>query len=237
MAVKSKQNLKLIEKHVWHNKALLSLVVLHDLKELRLTGDRLYIRMDRVIVTLHIYLWILFDWFHLSAPSWGDQWLRRETSVYLPNCRRANNSCLLNFSHQFYDCYYSIYIIFSHKSVTLLAGSTNTFLTSLLQYKFSLFFFFFCHFATIFGDSCWPNNRMQAFGTSVLAFILFWNLGALSTFIRMDKQTWLDRVQYKQSVKPVFIQRVDASLTVTVGAANAKLKSRGRGQTSCLGRM
>lgn len=39
MAVKSKQNLKLIEKHVWHNKALLSLVVLHDLKELRLTGD------------------------------------------------------------------------------------------------------------------------------------------------------------------------------------------------------
>lgn len=39
MPVKSKQNLKLIEKHVWHNKALLSLVVLHNLKELRLTGD------------------------------------------------------------------------------------------------------------------------------------------------------------------------------------------------------
>lgn len=31
--------------------------------------------------------------------------------------------------------------------------------------------------------------------------------------------------------------KVDGSLTVAVGAANARLKSRGSGQTSCLGRM
>lgn len=170
----------------------------------------------------------------LSAPSRGDQWLRRETSVYLPNRRWANNVCLLNFSHQCYDCFYSIYITFSQMSAALLAGSTNTFLTILLQYKFSLFFVILQPFLV--------TPAGQTIECRLLA-PLSWPLFYFETLkLCPPSRVWINRrgrtaysitSQWHQSSS----KGLDGSLTVTVGAANAKLKSRGREQTSCLGRM